>query len=128
MQSFRPLTFQERGVAAPFISPLLAGTRMRPTERGGVEVVVPNPSGRRGVYIAQWDDIQDLCRPTVHDTVLFRRLGQLPLLTPASIRVTAWSVAAEGLAGEAAQAAALSVAESDRAEQLLAVFLLMLTL
>ncbi len=127
-QSHRPLTFQERGVTAPFISPMLIGTRIRPSVRGGAELVVPNPSGRRGVYIAPWDDIQDLCRPTVHDTVLYRKLGQLTRLTPDAVRLTGWDVAAEGLAGAAARKAANAAVATDEAEYLLADFLLLLTL
>jgi hypothetical protein len=50
-QSYDPATFLERGAVVPFTTPLLSGTRARKAERGGAELLVPNPSGssKRGV-------------------------------------------------------------------------------
>src|SRR5487761_2683842 len=81
VQSFHPATFLERGVALPFTTPALANTRGRPGERGGFEMIVPNPSGGRGVYIIGWDGVRQFCRPTVHDTRLAARLAVLPAVT-----------------------------------------------
>jgi hypothetical protein len=64
---FLPTTFLERGVAVPFTTPILIGARARPGERKPLELIVPNPSGARGVYILPWDGISGLCKPTVHD-------------------------------------------------------------
>src|ERR1700712_5461419 len=55
MRPYHPTTFLERGVAVPFTTPMLAGTRARPAEKQGLELVIPNPSGGRGVYIMAWD-------------------------------------------------------------------------
>ena len=124
----RPLTFQDRGMTAPFVSAMLIGVRIRPSARGGIEMVMPNPSGRRGVYITPWDDIQGLCQPTVHDTVLYRRLGQTSGLVPETVRRVAWEIAAEGLGGAAARRAAALAKAADEAEHLLASFLLLISL
>jgi hypothetical protein len=128
VQSYQPTTFLERGVAVPFTTPLLAGTRARPAVRGTVELIVPNPAGGRGVYILAWEHVRDLCRPTVHDMLLNRRIAALTTVTPAAIRTAARAVAADGLAGEAAVAAAATAAAADREARLLTNFLLLMAL
>lgn len=136
IQTCRPRTFRERGLVGSFTTPTLSGARLRIVPnaatyssdraisqidgrttasgclRGPVlEVVVPNPSGGRGVYILPWNDIGRLCRPTMHDVILGRVLTGLleahaNRLTPALVREASWQTAAQGLAGrEAAQAA-----------------------
>ena len=128
IQTYQPTSFAERGVAVPFTTPLLAGARVRAAERTGTELVVPNPSGGRGVYILPWGSARQLCRPTVHDTRLYERLGQLPALTPTAVRQAARAVAVEGLAGREAKAAGAAAAQADSDEQLLANFLLLMAL
>ncbi len=80
-----PATFRNRGAAVPFTTPLLAGARARDSKGAGVELVIPNPSGGRGVYIVQWPGVRALCTPTVHDTVLFGRIAQLKRIDPATM-------------------------------------------
>ncbi|HEY1931479.1 MAG TPA: hypothetical protein VGG99_05665 [Acetobacteraceae bacterium] len=128
IQTYQPTSFAERGVAVPFTTPLLAGARVRAAERTGTELVVPNPSGGRGVYILPWGSARQLCRPTVHDTRLFERLGQLPVLTPSAVRQAARAVATEGLAGREARAAGTAAATADTDECLLANFMLLMAL
>ena len=79
IQRYRPRSFRERGVVAPFTSPLLSGGRLRWVPRMGVaghdlELVVPNPSGGKGFYILPWGDIGSIWRPTMHDVELGRIL------------------------------------------------------
>lgn len=128
IQSYHPTTFLERGVAVPFTTPLLGGTRARPSENRGLELVVPNPSGGRGVYIMPWTSITVLCRPTLHDKMLNERIVALKSVTPATMRRAAREIAAEGLAGEEAGEAALSSTESDKGNRLLANYLLLVSL
>lgn len=115
-----PATFRTRGVAAPFITPLLAGTRVRESRHSGVELVVsvelvvPNPSGGRGVYILNWQGVRSLCQPTVHDTVLFQRFSRLDTITPATVRDAALALAQEGYAGQEAATAARATQLADR--------------
>jgi len=111
--SYQPTSFAERGVDAPFTAPLLAGSRLRQAQRPGLELVVPNPSGGRGVYILPWPSARSLCNPTLHDLRLYEELRRVPLLTPAAVRTVARIVAREGLAGEEAQQAAIAAAAAD---------------
>jgi hypothetical protein len=125
VQAFHPVTFLERGVAVPFTTPVLANTRGRPGERGGLDFIVPNPSGGRGVYILAWPAVRQICRPTVHDVQLAARLGALAGVTPSDIRRAARTVLAEGLAGREAQRAAAAAEAADRKDRLVANFLLL---
>lgn len=152
IQSHRPRSFKDRGVAAPFTTPLLSGARLRrlettepcASERAmsrqpprpepgsalerlrlpALDVVVPNPSGGRGVYILPWTDIAALCRPTMHDVVLGQSIGlpggeTPPSLTPTFVRAASRQVAAQGLAGRAAARTAVQ-AMADRERQVIA--------
>ena len=122
------MTFASRGIAAPFTTPLLAGNRLRASGREGVEIVVPNPSGSRGVYVLHWSGVRALCSPTVHDTLLFQRCCDLKVITPARVRQTALDVACQGHAGREAAAAAQAAIAHDRSQAVLAHFLLVTAL
>jgi hypothetical protein len=128
VQAYHPATFQERGVAVPFTTPLLAGARVRRGVRYNVEMVVPNPSGGRGVYILPWNSVRTLCRPTVHDSRLNQRIAGLSILTPASVRRMTQGVASQGLAGRQAMEAADAAAAMDRKDQLQTSFMLLVAL
>ncbi len=127
-QTYQPSTFLERGVAMPFTTPMLAGARARPDTREGLEVILPNPSGGRGVYILPWAGVRELCRPTVHDARLQQLVAELKVVTPSLIRRLARQVAAEGLAGREAQEAAAAISETDRQDQMVANFQLLMAL
>jgi len=109
----------------PFTTPLLAGTCARDCKREGVELVVPSPSGGRGVYILHWSGVRALCNPTVHDTLLFQRSSGLTEINPASIREIALEVAREGHAGRAAATAAEAALVYDRSQRALTHVLLL---
>ena len=133
LQPYHPTTFLERGVAVPFTTPMLAGTRARPMERakgepGGAELIVPNPSGGAGAYILPWSAVRDLCRPTLHDTQLNERVAALPTITPAGIRDAAREIAEDGLAGRAARQAVAAARAQEQQDRLLTNFLLLLAL
>jgi hypothetical protein len=128
VQSYHPTTFLERGVAVPFTTPMLSGARARPGERGGPELIVPSPSGSRGVYVLAWSSVRELCHPTVHDSRLNQKVAAMGTVTPSAIRAAARDVAAEGLAGRAAASAAGSARETEQQEVLVANFRLLLAL
>ncbi len=128
VQPYHPTTFLERGVAVPFTTPLLGGTRARPTEKGGLELVIPNPSGGRGVYVMGWNGITALCRPTLHDTLLSEGIGALGSVTPTAIRRIGREVAAEGLAGEDAMEAAQRAMQKEQGDRLLMNYRLLVAL
>lgn len=117
-QLWQPSTFLERGVAVPFTTPVLAGTRARPSAPT-VELIVPHPAGARGVYIMAWSELPNFCAATLHDRLLSERLALLPSVTPRDIREAARDVAAVGAAGRGAKSAAEGAAMSDRHERLL---------
>jgi hypothetical protein len=106
---------------------MLSGTRIR-DGKDGIELVVPNPSGGRGVYILDWGGVRTLGNPNVHDTVLFRRVSSLARLDPAGMRDAALDVARDGHAGPDAAAAAKRSIARDAALRLNAHFRLMLGL
>jgi hypothetical protein len=137
-----PRSFLERGVAAPFTTALLSGARLRrltriagslndrevkgePLQgfatlengRPGIEVVVPNPSGARGVYVMLWSDVGALCRPTMHDVAmcehLVARTNPMLPLTPLMVRKAARDAALRGLAGRLAAQAARTAVEQE---------------
>ena len=125
VSSHHPTTFLERGVSVPFTTPMLLGARARPSDRGGLELIVANPSGGRGTYILPWSGVSRLCRPTVHDIRLYGCIAERQAITPVSIRAAAQAVATQGLAGrDAAVAAAAAQAEEVR-DRLSTNFLLM---
>lgn len=127
-QDSLPITFLERGIAVPFTTPQLAGARVRPGSRGGLELLVPNPSGGRGVYILPWEGLGSLCRPTVHDARLSAAVSALRTVTPSAIRQAARQAAAQGYAGRRAAAAAATAIQAERQCSLLANFTLLLQL
>lgn len=127
-KAYMPTTFLERGVLVPFTTPMLAGTRARPNERCGTELLVPNLSGGRGVYVLPWNNISRLCRPTVHDRRLNQKVESLISVTPGTIRQASREVAIEGLAGREAQVAAAKAADRDHRARLRTNFLLLLRL
>ena len=108
-----PVTFKERGAAVPFTSPMLAGARVRLTERRH-DLIVPHPGGARGVYIFTLASLGEFCTPSLHDLQLVERLGLQNALSPACVRQVARGVAAEGAAGRAAASAASATEASDR--------------
>ena len=113
-------TFQSRGVAAPYTTPFLAGARVRKASHAGNELVLPNPSGSRGVYIVPWAGIRELCNPTMHDTMLSVQIAELARIDPASVRGVALDIAIIGYAGREAAAAAERASDTDRAQRSLA--------
>lgn len=111
------MTFRSRGVSVSFTTPMLAGARVRQSDHRGVEIVMPNPSGGRGIYVLNWPGVRALCNPTMHDTVLFKRFCRLATIDPASIRDAALEVACEGLAGRPAAEAAEAAIAHDSAQR-----------
>ncbi|MCU0886459.1 MAG: hypothetical protein MUF65_01345 [Rubritepida sp.] len=126
VERYQPITFLERGVALPCTTPLLLGSRMRPAERVGFELVIANPGGGQGVYIVPWAALPEICVPTLHDLRLWKILSDLPLLTPSAVREAARAVAVEGFAGRAASTAAAAAQEARNTLRIRANFLLVM--
>ena len=128
VQGYQPTTFLERGVAVPYTTPHLVGARVRPTQRGGLELIVQNLSGRPGVYVLPLDGVHALCTPTLHDRALNARIAAIRSTTPAAIRGAARIVAVEGLAGRDAAGSAAANIANEHEQSLLAHFELLLEL
>nr|WP_294554655.1 hypothetical protein [uncultured Rhodopila sp.] len=128
IRPYHPTTFLERGVAVPFTTPRLGGTRARPAKKHLVELVVPNLSGGRGVYVMPWSSLTALCRPTLHDKVFSQRIASISNVTPATIRRVARQIAAEGLAGEEAMEAARVATDADKGDRVVTNYRLLMTL
>jgi hypothetical protein len=116
-RSWQPDSFAEMGAAVPFTTPELAGARARGTP-SMAELTLPSPAGTRGVYILDPREVGRYCAATLHDRRLCVMMGMLPEITPATIRLAAREVAASGLAGRAAAAAAHRAADSTSRAQL----------
>lgn len=128
LQPYFPTTFLERGVALPFTTPQLFGSRGRPGRGAGIEMILPNPSGGRGVYVLDWAGVRTFCRPTVHDRHLITKVADLKAITPRTIRHAATEIAAAGMAGESAMEAALRTIEAERDALVVGNYLLLMTL
>ena len=128
IQNSAPSTFMERGVAVPFTTPQLTGARLRPGQRHGLEVVIPNPAGTRSTYVLPTEMLDGYCRMTVHDRALHNLIVACRVVTPASIRAASRDVAGDGLAGRAAAAAASAAKRTEEHARLLMNFNLMLEL
>jgi hypothetical protein len=128
IQDFLPSTFLERGIAVPFTTPMLAGTRTRPGGRVAMELIVPNPSGGRGVYILPWEDLSAICRPSIHDARLTAAVATVQGVTPMTIRKAARETASLGFAGRSAAAAAREADATDHQSALAMNFELLLAL
>jgi hypothetical protein len=111
--SWQAETYAEMGAAVPFTTPELTGARAR-RGKDGLELTLPNPSGKRGIYILDPKDMVRYCAPGLHDRHLAAGLGALPDVTPASIRALARDIAMAGLAGRHAAAAGRLAREAER--------------
>ena len=104
----RPDQGVDGGVHLPFLAPMLCGVRVR-GHRRGLEFILPNPSGGRGVYVAAWSVVIGFAAPSLHDTLLVGRLCGPGPIGPADVRQAGWAVARDGYAGLDAAAAALQM-------------------
>jgi len=125
---YQPSTFLERGAAVPFTTPILLGARLRPAERRGLELIIPNPGGGQGVYVLPWLSMPDICSPTLHDRQLWSVLSEQPLVSPLAVREAALAIASEGFAGQLACSAAARSREGRAAARVRTNFLLLLSL
>jgi hypothetical protein len=116
--SFEPTSFRERGATIPFTTPMLLNARIRAAASGrGLEMVVTNPSGGRGVLILPWSSMLDICSPTLFDRHLWESLATNEDISPVGIRHEAQRLAALGLAGRQAALAAKDALHREQTSQ-----------
>lgn len=139
-----PSSFAARGVSVPFTTPALGGARARLANHGearrsravpgsrlagaSIELLLPNPSGKGGVYVIDWERIPQICCPTLFDRDLTKRVAALPALTPTSVLSAVYRAGAAGLAGEEVSEAAAHAAAAEQRARLLAHVALLLAL
>jgi hypothetical protein len=93
-----PSTFLEQGIAVSFATAWLRGARVRPSRQSGMELLVPNLSGAKGVYVLSWREVYQFRRLSRDDVRLYEQLSAMPGVTPAAIREAVRATAAWGMA------------------------------
>jgi hypothetical protein len=76
-------------------------------------MLMPNPSGGRGLYVFDLAAAPEVTSLTLHDRLLLDRLLELPAPSPSEIRKVAHEVAIEGAAGRRAAREASAAANVD---------------
>lgn len=115
-------------MALPFTTPMPGGARARLSRNRGIELIVRNPAGGKGVYVMPLSALTTLCRPTLHDKVVCNRLAFLETVTPTTVRAIGRAAAAEGLAGEDAMRTARQAGKSEETDRRAVVHHLLSTL
>lgn len=119
-----PATFEERGVVAPFTTPILAFSRVRADNRDKLEILIPGMSGSSGVYVIAWPSVREVFRMSVHDRDLHESIESANATTPRAMRRCANQAAMTGLAGPDATESAKAALEQDENERILTNFYL----
>ncbi len=123
--NFAPSTFEERGAAVGFTTPVLAQTRVRKDSRDQLEVLIPNLSEGHGVYVVPWKGLPLAFPMTVHDRMLQELILRAEGCSPDDIRKAVLEAARCGLAGPLAVEAAEAALKDDEEQRLLINFQLM---
>ncbi|WP_448207249.1 hypothetical protein [Azospirillum sp. sgz302134] len=119
LTNFAPSTFEERGAAVGFTTPVLAQTRVRKTDREQLEVLIPNLSEGRGVYVVPWKGLPLAFPMTVHDRMLQDLIRRGEGCSPDDIRKAVLEAARCGLAGPLAVESAEAALRDDDEQRLL---------
>ncbi|RED47745.1 hypothetical protein [Aestuariispira insulae] len=114
-QILLPATFQERGAAVPFTTPVIAHARIRKIDQGEFEALVPGLSGGRGTYVLPWNNLKDMVSMSVYDRQLAKSLKAEGALSPAKIRKIALDLSKSGVSGSDRAQAAKETLEQDNA-------------
>lgn len=117
--NFAPSTFEERGAAVAFTTPVLAQTRVRKDDREQLEVLIPNLSEGRGLYVVPWKSLPLAFPMTVHDRMLHELIAKGEGCSPEDIRKAVLEAARCGLAGPQAVESAEAALRDDDEQRLL---------
>lgn len=119
LTNFAPSTFEERGAAVAFTTPVLSQTRVRKNVHEELEVLVPNLSEGRGVYVVPWKALPMAFPMTAHDRMLQDLIVKAEGCSPGDIRTAVLEAARCGLAGPLAVEAAEAALGDDDEQRLL---------
>ncbi|HEV2678114.1 MAG TPA: hypothetical protein VGV37_26540 [Aliidongia sp.] len=111
---YLPSTFEERGTAAPFTTPMFILSRVRPDERQGLVLLLPSFGGTEGSYVVPWSAVQEIGGMSTHDRALHEEILATKATSPDQMRAAAFKVALTGLAGPAAAEAARKAMDEDQ--------------
>lgn len=125
---YAPSTFEERGAAVAFTTPLLSQTRVRKGERSRLEVLIPSLSEGLGIYVVPWKAVPDMVPMTMHDRYLHEMIVKEDACSPHEIRRVTMKVARRGLAGPKAAQAARAALDEDEEQRTLTNYLLILAI
>ncbi len=118
-RSHLPSTFEERGTAVSFTTPLLTGCRIRKDYKERLEVLVPSLADSKGTYVIPWRNLGEMVSLTLHDRMLYSELADYTSISPRDLRGAVLKVAATGVAGpQAAEGAKRARLEEDRTKTL----------
>jgi hypothetical protein len=126
---YAPATFEERGVAVGFTTPLLSQTRVRKDERGRLEVLIPSFAEGKGIYVVAWKAVPQMVSMTVHDRFLHDAIARTASgpggCSPLDIRAAMLKTASGGLAGPQAVRMARELLAEDERQRVLVNYLLL---
>lgn len=125
---YAPSTFEERGAAVAFTTPLLSQTRVRRGERSKLEVLIPSLSEGMGTYVVAWKSVPEMVSMTMHDRYLHDLIVKEEACSPQEIRRATLKAARRGLAGPQAAQAARRALEEDEEQGTLTHYLLLLAI
>jgi hypothetical protein len=111
---YLPSTFEDRGTAAPFTTPLFILARVRPDERQGLVLLLPSFGGADGSYVVPWSAVPEIGGMSTHDRALHEEILAAKAVSPDQMRAAGFKVAATGLAGPAAAEAARKAMADDK--------------
>ena len=111
---YLPSTFEERGTAAPFTTPMFMLSRVRPDERQGLVLLLPSFGGTEGSYVVPWSAVQEIGGMSTHDRALHEEILATKAISPDQMRTAAFRVALTGLAGPLAAEAAKKAMDEDQ--------------
>lgn len=125
---YAPSTFEERGAAVAFTTPLLSQTRVRRGERSKLEVLIPSLSEGMGIYVVNWKAVPEMVSMTMHDRYLHELIVKEETCSPLHIRRATMKAARRGLAGPKAAQAARKALEEEEEQKTLTNYLLILAI
>ncbi|MGF7176414.1 hypothetical protein [Azospirillum doebereinerae] len=125
---YAPSTFEERGAAVAFTTPLLSQTRVRRGERSKLEVLIPSLSQGAGIYVVAWKAVPEMVTMTMHDRYLHELIVNEESCSPHEIRRATLKAARRGLAGPQAAQAARRALDEDEEQGTLTHYLLILAI
>ncbi len=111
--------FVRRGAAVPFTTAGLSNSRVRSTNNGTLEVLIPGFGGAKGTYVVPMKDLPLAVVMSVHDRVMHQLILERRATNPDGLRLVMLEVARQGLAGPQAALEAVQALEREKVDRLI---------